>query len=115
MINRQAALKDLDRYSLKELTQLQVEDKYRMDLGDLIKLTEWQAKVPMNMTNPPSPMSQSPTEEVVIDMTTSAGQEQLAAEAVKVLIELLEPLDDRRRARVIMAAGSYFGVDLGAV
>lgn len=110
MINKANALKDLDRAGASELTVVQLEDKYRMPINQLIELTGWKAK-PKQTQIPTVPPN---TEEVVIDTSTPEGQRKLAAQAVTAIIELISPLNEQQKTRVLESVAAYFGVVVGS-
>lgn len=109
MITRKFALTDLDRHSSGELTKKEIENKYEMTVQALIDLTHW------TPTTTPTEVPTAVAAETVIDVSTKDGRETLAAQAVTAIIELLEPLDQHQRWRVLNSVGAYFGVDLGSV
>ena len=60
------------------------------------------------------PTATPSTKETVIDVSTKEGQQELAGQAVKAIIELLSPLNHDKQRRVIESIATYFGVDLGS-
>ncbi len=63
---------------------------------------------------PESPVIPIPTiEEVIVDVSTKEGQQELASQAVKAIIELLSPLKPDKQQRVIECVAAYFEVGLG--
>lgn len=110
MINKAAALKDLDRLSLEELTTIEIEKKYQMPLNTLIELTGWKATTTVTNIVNATPL----VEEIMADPSTKEGQEALAIQAVTAIIDLLSPLEPDKQRRVIESIAVYFGVVLGS-
>lgn len=108
MIDRQSALRDLDRLSLKELTATEIENKYEMKVMALVLLTEW--KVIPQQHDIPTTVKLNTDPNIVIDVSTKEGQQELANQAVKAIIELLSPLNHDKQRRVIESVAAYFEV-----
>ena len=113
MINRASALRDLDRMMLEELTETEIESKYEMKVTALIELTGWKA-VPQQHVMPTTSLQLNTDPELVIDVSTKEGQQELASQAVKAIIELLSPLKPDKQQRVIECVAAYFEVGLGS-